>query len=197
MRRIGAKGPGEDQPGRPSGHWLRRTDHCFDLNKPVFAAVNGLAIGGSLEIVLAGDIAIAGDTASFALPEPKIGLAAIGGGGLQRLALQIPIKHALDLILTGRRIGADEASTIGLVSCVVPFADLMTAAREIAAEICRGSPMAMAAWRSVARKTDDAASLKDALSAHYPEVVEPFESGDARERQAAFRDKRAPIWTGH
>ena len=96
--------------------------HRFDLEKPVIAAVNGLAIGGGLEIVLASDLAIAADHAVFQLPETKVGLAAIGGGGLQRLARQIPMKHAMDVILTGRRFDAEEARMMGLVSRVVPGA---------------------------------------------------------------------------
>src|SRR5581483_2001671 len=83
----------------------------FDLYKPVIACVNGLALGGGVEIVAACDLAIAADHAEFSLPEPRVGLAALGGGGLQRLARQMPMKHAMDLILTGRRIGAEEAKS--------------------------------------------------------------------------------------
>ena len=81
--------------------------------KPVIAAVNGLALGGGVEIVAACDLAIAADHAEFALPEPRVGLAALGGGGLQRLARNLPLKYAMELVLTGRRFGAEEAKRIG------------------------------------------------------------------------------------
>ena len=87
--------------------------HRFDLMKPVIAAVNGLALGGGTEIVAACDLAIAADHAEFSLPEPRVGLAALGGGGLQRLARNMPLKHAMDLVLTGRRISAERGESHG------------------------------------------------------------------------------------
>jgi crotonobetainyl-CoA hydratase len=92
--------------------------HRFDLAKPVIAAVTGLALGGGVEIVAACDLAIAADHAEFALPEPRVGLAALGGGGLQRLARHLPLKYAMELVLTGRRFGAEEAKRIGLINDV-------------------------------------------------------------------------------
>ena len=170
--------------------------HRTDLDKPVIAAVNGLAVGGGLEIVLACDLAIAAETAEFALPEPRVGLAAIGGGGLQRLARQIPAKHAFDLILTGRRIGAEEARAMGLVSRVVPTAGLIAEAQAAAADICAGAPLAIAASLSVTRRAADVPSLMTALAQDYPEIVALFGSEDAIEGQAAFNQKRPPIWRG-
>ena len=92
----------------------------FDLWKPVIAAVNGLCLGGGLEIVAACDLAIASEHAEFALPEPRVGLAALGGGALQRLARQMPMKEAMGLVLTAKRIAADEARRISLINEVVP-----------------------------------------------------------------------------
>ena len=104
----------------------------FDLDKPVIAAVNGVALGGGFEIVLACDLVIAADTAIFGLPEPLVGAVALGGG-LHRLARQIPLKQAMGLILTGRLTGrkfdAHEAHRLGLVNEIVAKADLLTVAK--------------------------------------------------------------------
>jgi len=116
----------------------------FDLFKPVIAAVNGLCLGGGVEIVAACDLAIAADHAQFALPEPRVGLAALGGGALQRLARTIPMKEAMGLILTGRRIDAPEARRIGLVNEVVPKADLAARVRALAGEILNAMPTVQA-----------------------------------------------------
>ena len=170
--------------------------HRFDLDKPVIAAVNGLAIGGGLEIVLASDLAIAADHAVFQLPETKVGLAAIGGGGLQRLARQIPVKHAMDTILTGRRFDAEEVRMMGVVSRVVPGARLMTEAKAMAGAVIEGAPIATAASLHVAKASLSAPDLKSALAADYPMIERMFESEDAIEGQRAFNEKRAPCWKG-
>src|SRR5213594_1730865 len=86
----------------------------FDLDKPVVAAVNGVAMGGGFEIALACDIIVASEQAVFALPEPRVGLAALAGG-LQRLPRMVPLKHAMGMILTGRRVGAEEGKALGFV----------------------------------------------------------------------------------
>src|SRR3990170_2598884 len=100
----------------------------FDCDKPLIAAVNGVALGGGFEIALACDLVLASETASFGLPEPRVGLAALAGG-LHRLPRQIGAKPAMGLILTGRRIPAAEALALGIVNEVVPPADLLPAAR--------------------------------------------------------------------
>jgi len=98
----------------------------FDLTKPVIAAVNGVAMGGGFEIALACDLIIASDKAVFALPEPKVGLAALAGG-LNRLPRQIGVKRALGMILTGRHVSAAEGQALGFVNEVVPHEQLMEA----------------------------------------------------------------------
>ena len=123
--------------------------HRFDLAKPVIAAVNGLALGGGVEIVAACDLAIAADHAEFALPEPRVGLAALGGGGLQRLARHLPLKYAMELVLTGRRFGAEEAKRIGLINDVVPRAELKARVRQMADAIIEGAPLAVEASKQV------------------------------------------------
>ena len=105
-----------------------------DREKPIIAAVNGVAMGGGLEIILACDIAIADPLASFALPEVKVGLFA-AAGGLQRLTRQIGEKAAMELILTGRKIGSDEASKLGLINTISEPQGVMKAARVLAATI--------------------------------------------------------------
>src|ERR1700676_58263 len=112
----------------------------FDCDKPIIAAVNGVAMGGGFEIALACDLIIAADTAVFALPEPRVGLAALAGG-LHRLPREIGAKRALGMILTARRVGAAEGKELGFVNEVVPVAQLMTRAKELATQIMALSPM--------------------------------------------------------
>jgi enoyl-CoA hydratase/carnithine racemase len=170
--------------------------HRFDLMKPVIAAVNGLAIGGGVEIVAACDLAIAADHAEFSLPEPRVGLAALGGGGLQRLARTLPLKHAMDLVLTGRRIGADEARRIGLINDAVPAAELRARARSMAESIIAGAPLAIAASKQVMLESLSYPDLKSALRARYPAAELMLASADAVEGQRAFLEKRKPHWQG-
>jgi len=170
--------------------------HRFDLMKPVIAAVNGLALGGGTEIVAACDLAVAADHAEFSLPEPRVGLAALGGGGLQRLARNMPLKHAMDLVLTGRRISASEAKTMGLINEVVPRAELKARVRQVADLIIAGAPLAIEASKSIMLQSLEMGSLQDALRARYPAAERMLASEDAKEGQRAFVEKRQPRWQG-
>lgn len=170
--------------------------HRFDLLKPVIAAVNGLALGGGVEIVLAADLAVAAEHAEFGLPEARAGLAAIGGGGLQRLARQLPLKQAMALALTGRRIKADEAERIGLVNAVVPAEKLDDAVRALCDDIVAGAPLAIAATKQVLTQSRDRPGLAAALHANYPAAERMLASEDAREGARAFAEKRKPAWRG-
>ncbi|MBL8700104.1 MAG: enoyl-CoA hydratase/isomerase family protein [Alphaproteobacteria bacterium] len=170
--------------------------HRFDLLKPVIAAVNGLALGGGVEIVAACDLAIAADHAQFALPEPRVGLAALGGGGLQRLARQLPLKLAMELVLTGRRFDAAEAQRIGLINAVVPRAELKARARAMAESIVAGAPLAIEASKQVMLRSLAMPDLATALRAGYPAAERMLASEDAREGQRAFIEKRPPRWQG-
>ncbi len=114
----------------------------FDLWKPVIAAVNGLALGGGLEIALACDIIVAAEHATFGLPEPRVGLMA-AAGGVHRLPRHIPLKIAMGMILTGKPITAAEALRVGLVNEVVPAADLLGAAERWAAAIVECAPLSV------------------------------------------------------
>lgn len=167
----------------------------YDLNKPVIAAVNGVAMGGGFEIALACDLIIASDNAVFALPEPKVGLAALAGG-LHRLPRQIPVKHALGMILTGRRVGAAEGQTLGFVNDVVPQSDLMAAARKWADMILECSPMSIRASKEAVYAGLDKAGLEDAVTAKYEAVHAMLKSEDLVEGPMAFAQKRKPEWKG-
>lgn len=170
--------------------------HRFDLWKPVIAAVNGLALGGGVEIVAACDLAYAADHAEFALPEPRIGLAALGGGGLQRLARTMPLKSAMDLVLTGRRVKADEAKQLGLINDVVPRSELRARVRAVAQTIIAGAPLSIAGSKQVMLQSLAMPELRAALTAHYDLVQQAFASEDAKEGQRAFVEKRPPVWRG-
>ena len=134
----------------------------FDLDKPVIAAVNGVAMGGGFEIALACDIIVASDKATFALPEPRVGLAA-GAGGMQRLSRMIPLKKAMGMMLTGRHVPAKEGYELGFVTEVVPHAELMTAARRWAGEILACSPMSVRATKQVVMRSLDVPALEMAM----------------------------------
>src|SRR5580698_643194 len=127
----------------------------FDCDKPIIAAVNGVAMGGGFEIALACDLIIASENATFALPEPRIGLAALAGG-LHRLPRQIGLKRAMGMILTARHVSAREGETLGFVNEVVAPNELMAAARRWADLICECGPMSIrASKQAVLRGLDE------------------------------------------
>ena len=169
----------------------------FDRNKPIIAAVNGLAMGGGFEIALACDLIIAADSAKFALPEPKVGLAALAGG-LLRLPQQIGLKQAMHLVLTGRQVSAQEGKTLGFVNEVTSADQLMDQARRCASEIIANSPMSIRASMEIVRKGLDEVSLADAYvnQRSYPALRALYSSDDVREGPLAFAEKRAPRWKG-
>ena len=167
----------------------------FDLHKPVIAAVNGVAMGGGFEIALACDLIIASDQAKFALPEPKVGLAALAGG-LNRLPRQIGPKRALGMILTGRHVSPEEGVELGFVNEVVPADQLMDAAMRWAKLILECAPLSIRASKDVVYKSLDSASLQDAMEASYDSVKAMVGSSDFIEGPKAFAEKRAPNWQG-
>lgn len=167
----------------------------FDLTKPVIAAVNGVAMGGGFEIALACDIILASEDAVFALPEPKVGLAALAGG-LQRLPRQIGAKRALSMILTGRHVSATEGYDLGFVSAVVPPDQLMDTARDWAAQVCACAPLSIRASKDVVYRSLDIPSLEESLKVRYDSVRAMQESEDFIEGPKAFAEKRPPDWKG-
>ena len=166
----------------------------FDLDKPVIAAVNGVAMGGGFEIALACDIIVASDKATFALPEPRVGLAA-GAGGMQRLSRMIPLKKAMGMMLTGRHVPAKEGYELGFVTEVVPHAELMTAARRWASDILACSPMSVRATKQVVMRSLDVPALEMAMhNQHYPGLRRhDQERGHGRRPQGLRREAQAQL----
>jgi enoyl-CoA hydratase/carnithine racemase len=165
-----------------------------DLYKPVIASVNGFALGGGFEIVLACDVVVAAEHATFGLPEPRVGLVA-GAGGMHRLPRQIPYHLAMGLLLTGRRISARDAERYGLVNEVVPAADLLDAARRWADEILECAPLSVRATKEAA--VEGLRMPLDAAIAHrFPGLARLEKSADSIEGPRAFAEKRKPRWIG-
>lgn len=170
----------------------------FGLGKPVIAAVNGLALGGGFELVLAADLVVAADHAEFAVPEATLGMVPDSGGVL-RLPKRLPRAVALDLLLTGRRMSADEASGWGLVNAVVAADRLMDEALAYAARIRAAAPLAVAAIQEIVAATealDVEAGFRLQRSGRLPAYRAMLDSADAAEGRRAFAEKRPPRWTG-
>lgn len=169
----------------------------FDLAKPLIAAVNGVAMGGGFEIALACDIIIASDTAVFALPEPRVGLAALAGG-LHRLPRAIGVKRAMAMILTARRVSAAEGKELGFVAEVTAPQDLLRTAHEWAKGICELGPMSIRASKEAVYRGLDEPSLEAAIKNQnkYPAIAALYTSEDFKEGPLAFAQKRPPQWKG-
>ena len=164
----------------------------FDLEKPVIALVNGDAIGGGLEILLACDLAIAVDTAHFGLPEPKVGLAA--SGGLHRLARQLPLKRAMEISLMGNLFDAVTAMNIGLINEVVPRQSLENTKKKYLSNLRECAPLAQRATKQMILEGLEQGSLENAFRVSYPSVQQMLASEDAKEGVQAFAEKRKPVW---
>ncbi|MCG8544550.1 MAG: enoyl-CoA hydratase-related protein [Alphaproteobacteria bacterium] len=186
-----AEGGTRDRPDTGFGGITTR----FDRRKPLIAAVNGIAMGGGFELALASDIIIASENAIFALPEPLVGLAALAGG-LHRLPRQIPLKQAMGMILTGRRVPAQEAYSLGIVTEVVREGDALAAARRWASDIEKCSPLSIRASLESVMQGLTHASVEDAMKADYPAVKKMQQSEDYIEGPKAFAEKRPPNWKG-
>ena len=167
----------------------------FDFPHPLIAAVNGPALGGGFEMALACDLIVAADSATFALPEPRIGWAALAGG-VQRLPRAIGIKRALGIILTGRTVPAAEGLTLGFVHAVAAPEALLDAARALAHEIAACAPLAVRLSRDVAYRSMDMDTAAMLDMANFPAVETLLASEDSREGRTAFVERRAPVWTG-
>ncbi|MGE5704862.1 MAG: enoyl-CoA hydratase [Clostridia bacterium] len=164
------------------------------LPKPVIAAVNGVALGGGTELALACDIRLAANHALFALTETSLGIIP-GAGGTQRLPRLIGVGRAKELIFSARRVGAKEAEAIGLVEYAVPSAELMIRATELAAQIARNAPISLAqAKLAIDRGMDADLGTGLAIERTAYEVTIP--TRDRQEGLLAFKEKRAPHYTG-
>ena len=165
----------------------------FNMHKPLIAAVNGVAVGGGFEMALSCDIIVASENAMFALPEPRVGLMA-AGGGVHRLPRIISQKHALGMILTGRRVLAKEARELGFVNEVVVVGDALSAAKRWAQQILECSPMAVRASKEAFYQGLDEVGLEKVVRTVYPGQKANLESQDYIEGPKAFSEKREPNW---
>jgi crotonobetainyl-CoA hydratase len=168
-----------------------------DLNKPVIAAVNGLAVGGGLELALSADLIVAADHARFALPEITAGT--LADAATIKLPRRIPYHVAMDMLLTGRWMDALEALRWGLVNRVVPAAEVMPRARELATELAAGPSLVFAAIKEVARQSETLSfqeSMARVMRREFPTVATLYDSEDQAEGARAFAEKRAPVWKG-
>jgi crotonobetainyl-CoA hydratase len=166
-----------------------------NLNKPIIAAVNGIACGGGFEIVLGTDIIVMEEHAKFALPEINVGV--LADAGTIKLRRRIPYHVAVEFLLTGRWMDAAEAKHWGLANHVVPKGQGMIKAREIARQLMEGPPLLFPAIKQLLRHTEmvpehEAFELHDSLDA----VQRVVRSDDLKEGTRAFSEKRKPRWTG-
>ena len=168
-----------------------------DLNKPVIAAVNGIACGGGLELALSADMILAADHASFALPEIRSGT--VADAASVKLPKRIPYHIAMELLLTGRWFDAEEAHRWGLINEIVPAADLMDRAWDLARLLASGPPLVYAAIKEIVREAEDA-KFQDTMNRitkrQLRSVDVLYASEDQLEGARAFAEKRDPVWQG-
>ena len=166
-----------------------------NLNKPIIAAVNGIACGGGFEVVLGTDIIVMEEHARFALPEIHVGV--LADAGTVKLRRRIPYHVAVEFLLTGRWMDAAEAKHWGLANHVVPKGEAMNKAREIARQLAAGPPLLFPAIKQLLRHSEmipehEAFELHDALDA----MQRVIRSEDLKEGTRAFSEKRSPRWSG-
>lgn len=191
-----------NDPNGPPRHTYPKNGYAgligrYDLDKPVIAAVNGLAFGGGFEIALACDLIISSETARFGLPEPLVGAIAIGGG-MHRLARQIGLKKAMGMILSSKSVTAEEGERLGFINEVVPAGELEAATQRWCETILKGAPLALRASKETVMRGLNEASLEDALKnqSAYPAFKKWRAADDTKEGPKAFAEKRAPVWKG-
>jgi enoyl-CoA hydratase len=162
--------------------------------KPIIAAVEGYALAGGFELTLACDLVVASEEAKFGLPEVRRGLVA-GAGGLLRLPKRIPYHLAMEIALSGEHFPAARLHQAGLVNLLVPAGQALGAAKELAARIALGGPLALTATKRVIAESADWPAAE--AFRRQGEIITPvFTSADAREGALAFAEKRSPVWRG-
>ena len=169
--------------------------HNRKLSKPVIAAINGLCMGGGFEIALSCDIMLADETAEFALPEPKVGAAALGGG-LVQLVNKLPPVLAMKLALTGDRLSAREALRLGLLCEVTAPGDVLQAALGVAEKMLACSPLSLRITREIMRRAIEGAPVDEIDALELTLREKSMQSADFAEGMSAFMEKRSPNWTG-
>lgn len=168
-----------------------------DLNKPIVAAVNGICCGGGLELALGADIILAADHAQFALPEIRSGT--VADAASVKLPKRIPYHIAMEMLLTGRWIDAEEAARWGMINRVVPATDLMSEARALADQLADGPPLVYAALKEIVRDAEgnDFQTVMNKIARRqYASVDTLYSSEDQLEGARAFAEKRDPVWKG-
>jgi len=168
-----------------------------DLNKPVIAAVNGMAVGGGFELALSADLILAADHATFALPEIRAGT--LADAATIKLPKRIPYHVAMDLLFTGRWMDAAEAHRWGLVNEILPKEQLMDRAWALAEMLAAGPPLVFAAIKEVAREAEAMtfqAAMNRITKRQFRSVDELYDSEDQQEGFRAFAEKRDPVWKG-
>ncbi len=188
----------EFRDATPTQMLKRRSERWWqavaDVRQPVIAAVNGFALGGGLELAMLADIIIAGEGAKLGQPEVRVGIMP-GAGGTQRLTRAVGKFHAMKMVLTGRPIDAGEAFTIGLVSQVVPDADVFDTAMKVARTIAKLPPLAVQEAKQAILLGQDA-SLQAGLMMERRALQVLFDSRDKSEGMTAFLEKRDAKFTG-
>jgi crotonobetainyl-CoA hydratase len=168
------------------------------LDKPLLAAVDGMAVGGGFELALSADLIYAADTASFALPEINAGT--LADAATLRLPARIPHHVAMELLLTGRWMDAAEAHRWGLVNEVHPVERLADRALEVAARLAEGPPLVFAAIKEVVRESQQlsfAEAMRRIGAREFPTVAALYGSQDQLEGAKAFAERRRPVWKGY
>jgi enoyl-CoA hydratase len=171
-----------------------RWDDVAATRTPLIAAVRGYALGGGMELALGCDMIVAGDDATFGQPEIRIGVMP-GAGGTQRLTRAVGKARAMELILTGREVGAAEAERLGFVTRVVPARETLAAALDLAATVASMPPLAVLAATAAIRAADEL-PLRDGIAAERRAFHGLFGTADRREGMTAFLEKRRPTWQG-
>jgi enoyl-CoA hydratase len=161
--------------------------------KPIIAAVEGYALAGGFEIAIACDLIVAGQSATFGLPEVKRGLVPTGGGAL-KLWRQLPYHVAMEVLLTGDPISAERAHHFGFVNRIVPDGNALSVAMDLARVVAANGPLALEAVKKIVREAPDW-TVDEAPKRQRAIGVPVFQSADAREGAKAFTERRAPQWT--
>jgi crotonobetainyl-CoA hydratase len=196
LKAAAFEGENESQDFGPGG--FAGLTELFDLNKPVIAAVNGRAIGGGFELVLACDLVVAAAHADFSLPEARVGVVA-DAGGVQRLPRRLPYALAMELLLTGRSLMAEEALHHGLINAVVPADGVLPEARRLAEIIADGAPLTIQATKELVQGLAGMTvpeAFRSTRERRFPVHARMLESEDHEEGPRAFAEGREPVWKG-